>query len=170
MPPTEIDLRDIVTAAAGELEAVTETAAAKQPGPGKWSAKEIVGHLIDSAANNHQRFVRARFQEDLVFAGYEQDEWVRAQRYQDEAWPTLLTLWRTYNLHLANVIAATPQDVRMRERPRHNLHEIAFRTVSVEQPATLEYFMRDYVDHLVHHLRQIAALVGAPRSVAGTTR
>ena len=45
----------------------------------KWSPREIVGHLIDSAANNHQRFVRAQFTDDLVFSGYQQAEWVGVQ-------------------------------------------------------------------------------------------
>ena len=48
----------------------------------KWSAKQIIGHLVDSAANNHQRFVRAQFSDDLVFPGYDQEEWVRVQRYE----------------------------------------------------------------------------------------
>ena len=155
MPDYAEDLRATVLAAWASLAAIPDEAAARRPGPGKWSAKEIVGHLIDSAANNHQRFVRAQFQDDLVFAGYAQDAWVAAQRYQDAPWQDLLTLWRAYNLHIARLIEAMPVEVRLRERRRHNLHELAWQPVPAGTPTTLDYFMRDYVGHLHHHLRQI---------------
>ena len=103
--------------------------------------------------------MRAQCQDDLIFAGYEQDAWVSAQRYQDSPWKGLLDLWREYNLHIARVMEAVPDDVRMRERRRHNLHELAWRAVPEDRPATLDYFMRDYVDHLHHHLRQISGQV-----------
>ena len=155
------DLRDTVTRTAAYLLGVPPEAAARRPAPEKWSAKEIVGHLIDSASHNHQRFVRAQFQDDLVFPGYAQADWVRAQRYQEAPWPGLVTLWRDYNFHVARVMAAVPPEVRFREHRRHNLHEVAWQPVPADQVATLDYFMRDYVGHLKHHLRQIAALVGA---------
>lgn len=88
------DLRETVDRAAEQLLEVSEEAAAVRPSPGRWSAKEVVGHLIDSAAHNHQRFVRAQWQERLVFAGYEQDAWVAAQRYGDAPWVELVVLWR----------------------------------------------------------------------------
>lgn len=153
------DLRDTVDRVARELLEIDADAAARRPRPGAWSPKEIIGHLIDSAANNHQRFVRAQWQEDLVFPGYRQEEWVTAQRYQDAPWPELVTLWRDYNRHLARVMAAVPREVRERAHRNHNLDEIAWRTVPVSQPATLDYFMEDYVAHLRHHLRQIQAIL-----------
>ena len=67
------DLRRAVGEAVPVLLAIDEAASARPPAPDKWCPREIVGHLIDSASNNHQRFVRARFQDDLVFPGYEQD-------------------------------------------------------------------------------------------------
>jgi hypothetical protein len=149
------DLRTAVDEACRSLSAMSDEVAARRPAPGKWSPKEIIGHLIDSAAHNHQRFVRAQFQEDLVFPGYAQDEWVSAQRYQDAPWAEILELWRAYNRHIARLIEAMPAEVRTRERRRHNLHEVAFRTVPADRPTTLDYFMRDYVLHLHHHLRQI---------------
>jgi hypothetical protein len=152
------DLRSTVTRAAAALWDVPEHAAARRPA-GKWSAKEIIGHLIDSAANNHQRFVRAQLQEDLIFTGYEQDAWVSAQHYQEEPWHDLIALWRSYNLHIARVIETMPADVRLRERRRHNLHELAWQPVPADRATTLDYFMRDYVGHLRHHLAQIQTLV-----------
>jgi DinB superfamily len=149
------DLKATVLAASETLAAIPDEVAARKPGPGKWSPKEIIGHLIDSAANNHQRFIRAQLQDDLVFDGYAQDDWVSAQRYQEAPWQDLLTLWRAYNLHIARLIEAMPDEVRLRERRRHNLHELAWKPVPAGTPTTLDYFMRDYVQHLHHHLRQI---------------
>jgi hypothetical protein len=90
-----------------------------------------------------------------VFPGYAQDEWVAAQQYQQAPWAELLALWRSYNRHIARLMEAMPAEVRMRERRRHNLHELAWRTVPADCPTTLDYFMRDYVLHLHHHIRQI---------------
>lgn len=149
------DLTTSVRAAWARLVDVPDADAARSPAPGKWSAKQIIGHLIDSASNNHQRFVRARWMDDLVFVGYEQDAWVDAQAYQDAPWRELLDLWLAYNLHLARVMRATPDDVRLRGHLRHNLDRLAFRPVPPEAPATLDYFMRDYVAHLKHHLAQL---------------
>jgi hypothetical protein len=157
------DLRTTVTTTADALAAIADGVAARRPAPGKWSAKEIIGHLIDSAENNHGRFVRAQLQDDLVFQGYAQDEWVAVQRYQDAPWHALLTLWREYNLHIARVMEAVPAQVRLRQRTRHDLHEIGWMTIPVDQPATLDHLMRDYVGHLHHHLSQIQALLAAPR-------
>jgi hypothetical protein len=69
-----------------------------------------VSHLIDSAANNHQRFVRACRGEDLRFEGYAQDAWVAAQAYESAHWDEIVTLWRTHNLHLAYVMDQTQSD------------------------------------------------------------
>lgn len=152
------DLRNTVTRVAALLAGVPEEIAARRPAPGKWSAKEVVGHLVDSASNNHQRFIRAQFQDDLVFPGYDQDEWVALQHYQEASWSHLLTLWRDFNLHLAHVMTVTTPEQRLRERQRHSLDRIAYQTVPLDRPATLDAFMRDYVDHLHHHVRQLRDL------------
>ena len=144
-----------VEAEAGRLLALGEGESGRRPAGGGWSAKETVGHLIDSAANNHQRFVRAQYKDDLVFDGYEQDEWVGAQHYAEAPWARLVELWRLYNLHLAHVVARVPAAQLSRPRHPHSLHRIAFRLVDEREPATLEYLIRDYVEHLKHHLGQI---------------
>lgn len=151
----EGDLRAAVEAATPRLLALTEAEASRAPAPGKWSPKEVIGHLVDSASNNHQRFVRAQFTDDLVFPGYAQEAWVAAQRYAAAPWTELVELWRSFNLHLARVIEAIPPSVRLGERRRHNLDELAWKAVPREEPTTLEYFLRDYVAHLNHHLGQI---------------
>ena len=155
MQPYVEELRQVVGRATPALLAISDEASAQPQAPGKWSPREVIGHLIDSASNNHQRFVRAQFQDDLVFPGYDQDAWVRLQQYQNAPWIELVTLWRAFNMHLAHMMAATPETQRRRQRHSHNLDEIAFRTLPREQTATLEYFMSDYVGHLRHHLRQV---------------
>jgi len=154
-PPCATRLREVIAASEPRLRAISTEASARRPAPGKWSPREIIGHLIDSASNNHQRFVRARWQDDLVFPGYAQDDWVALQRYQDAPWEELLDLWASFNRQIARLMAAVPEDARLRPRPKHNLHEIAWQTVPRDRPATLDYFMTDYVGHLEHHLRQI---------------
>jgi len=121
----------------------------------EWSAKQVLGHLIDSAANNHQRFVRAQFTDDLVFATYDGDQWVDAQKYNDAFWTDLVDLWRAYNLHLVRIVSLIPENVLTQERDKHNFDQIAFRTLERTNPTTLEYLIRDYLVHLKYHLDQI---------------
>jgi hypothetical protein len=149
---------ELVTAvgdATARLRAMSDAEAERRPAPGKGSPKEVIGHLIDSASHNHQRFVRAQWQDDLVFAGYKQDEWVATQKYQEAPWPELVDLWAAYNYHLARVMKVTPSHVRLRRHDRHNLHMVAWQPVPADQSTSLDYFMRDYVGHLRHHLGQI---------------
>ena len=148
------DFEETIRNAAVRLQKISEEDSSKH-NDGEWSQREILGHLIDSAANNHQRFVRAQFKDDLVFPGYEQEQWVNAQKYNDELWPDLIELWRSYNLHLLHVVAVIPENVLTQQRDKHSLDQIAFRAVDQNAPATLEYLIRDYLDHLKHHLDQI---------------
>jgi hypothetical protein len=154
-PGFATDLRQTVLQAAERLRTMSEEDAARRPEPAKWSPKEIIGHLIDSASNNHQRFVRARFRADLRFEGYDQDMWVDAQDYRSAPWPGIVDLWAAFNLHLAHVMETTSPELLRVPRRDHNLDRIAWETVPADEPVTLEYFMRDYVAHLKHHLRQI---------------
>ena len=102
------DFRQTIDAASKELLLIPTEQNQNPRAAGKWSPKEIVGHLIDSASNNHQRFVRAQFTDDLVFAGYEQEGWVRAQNYQGENWAELVQLWKLYNQHILHLMSAYP--------------------------------------------------------------
>jgi hypothetical protein len=152
------DFGRTIEEAAERLRGMSEAEAAARDAPGAWSAKETLGHLIDSAANNHQRFVRAQFREDLDFEGYVQDEWVAAQHYQDAPWARLVELWRLYNLHLLHVVSRIPAEVLDAPRRPHSLDRIAFRLADAREAATLGYLIRDYVEHLKHHLGQIQAV------------
>src|SRR5436305_7352967 len=103
-------LRERVEGAVPRLRAMPEAEVAHKPAPGRWSKKEILGHLIDSASNNHQRFVRAQLDGALTFPGYEQEGWARCQGYAAADWSLLVELWAAYNRHLAEMIARIPAD------------------------------------------------------------
>lgn len=151
----DYNLKEVVLAAFEQFITIEEKDTEKRPAPDKWSAKEIIGHLIDSASNNHVRFVNAQDSDDLIGHGYDQDAWVIAQNYQAVNWHDLIILWRQLNLHIAHLMEQTPDNVRHKERTNHNLHKIAFYTVQENEPTTLDYFMQDYVVHLKHHLGQV---------------
>jgi hypothetical protein len=149
------DFGETIETAAARLLQISEERSAVPRVAGKWSRKEIMGHLIDSAANNHQRFVRAQFTDELVFPGYEQNAWVQSQRYQEKDWRELVSLWRLYNRHILHIMKVTPEETRLKLRHKHNLNLIASDTISESEPVTLDFFMRDYVDHMKKHLGQI---------------
>jgi hypothetical protein len=111
---------------------------------GKWSKKEIIGHLIDSASNNHQRFVRAQLVSNLSFPEYEQEKWVKLQNYQGEPWIELIELWKNYNLHLLHIVSAIPE-------------EIMNRTCKIgdKESVSLLLLFNDYINHMKHHMDQV---------------
>lgn len=163
------DFRQTLSLATDRFELISEQQSQTPRAEGKWSPREILGHLIDSAANNHQRFVRAQFTDDLVFAGYEQTRWVEVQRYQDELWSDLVQLWQLYNRHILHIIEKTPAEQRTKLRAKHNLHQIASDLLKEDEPVTLEWFMRDYLDHMKKHLGQIFESVPTAQSVSPAT-
>src|SRR5581483_11097823 len=95
------DLRELVGDCEAKFLTIRDADAGRSPGRDKWSRKQILGHLIDSAANNHQRFIRMQLTPDLRFPGYEQNDWVRLNHYAKRPWKELVTLWAAYNRHLA---------------------------------------------------------------------
>ena len=149
------DFRTTITNAAARLSALDEEEASRPRAEDKWSAKQIIGHLIDSAANNHRRFVLAQLTDHLAFEGYAQNDWVRVQHYDAAPWAQLVALWQAYNLHLLHVMANADPVKLQTPCTQHTLDRIAWQTVSQSEPVTLEYLMRDYIGHLKHHLRQI---------------
>jgi hypothetical protein len=138
------DLLSTVNHAQSLLEAIPESKASAKPQPNKWSPKEVIGHLIDSASNNHQRFVRAASKRELTFPGYEQDVLVTLVRPNDANWELLVRLWESYNRYLAHVIAHLPESAA----------EVSC-MIGENRPATLRFLAEDYVAHLKHHLNQI---------------
>jgi DinB superfamily len=149
------ELKRTIEATTPKLLNISESESERARAVGKWSPKEILGHLIDSAANNHIRFVKAQFDDDLIFPGYDQERWVSTQRYNAERWKELVELWRQYNSHLAHVVEGIPGEILQKRRARHNLHQVAWQAVPESEPTTLEYFVQDYIAHMKNHLRQI---------------
>ncbi len=143
------------------LEGLLDAQASQKPTPGKWSAKEILGHLIDSACNNHRRFVIAQRMDNLVFDGYDQEHWVAAQHYQSASWQDLIKLWKQYNDHIARIIDLIPSDLLEKKHQTHNMHMVAWKTIPENEPVTLHYFIDDYINHMEHHLNQIIELPGS---------
>ena len=125
------------------LAAISESVAAEKPGP-KWSRKEELGHLIDSAANNHLRLVRAALEPHYLGPSYDQDACVTLHGYQVLPWPDLLELWRRYNLLLAELIARIPSGKLQTQC-----------SVGGNAPVTLQFLIEDYVLHLRHHVDHI---------------
>ena len=140
------NLRDTVNEATSWLNSISDDETARATAPDKWSRKEIIGHLIDSASNNHQRFVRGQLADHYTSAHYAQNDWVSLQHYRDAEWLSLVALWREYNLHLARIIESTPDDVAQRHR---------IQLVDSNEAQSLGWWMSDYVGHLKHHLEQI---------------
>jgi hypothetical protein len=149
------DFRQTIDTSAARLRQISEREAGQPRAEDHWSSKQIIGHLIDSAANNHARFVLGQLKDDLIFPGYDQNGWVKTNHYQESAWAQLIDLWRAYNLHLHHLMSHADGARLSTPCTLHTLQEIAFKTVPQSSPMTLEYLMKDYVDHLKHHLAQI---------------
>jgi len=137
-------LKDVVEGARSELGGYSDSAAANPIQSGGWSRKQVLGHLIDSASNNHQRFVRALIQDELTWPDYDQPGCVRVQRYQEARWVDLIELWTSYNRFLAHVLAGIPES---------KLKTVC--RIGKDDPITLEELAIDYLRHMQHHLEQI---------------
>ncbi len=137
-------LRFAVRTLPGVLSRFSEAESEQRTSPERWSKKEVIGHLIDSTTNNHQRFVRGQIVSGQEFPGYEQEQWVRIQQYQAARWQDLIELWRAYNSHLLHVAE------RMSEEGKR-----AVCRVGGGAEVTLAGLFVDYVDHLEHHLRKM---------------
>jgi DinB family protein len=147
------ELSHVISSAESVLKQVSEEESSKPILTGGWSRKQVLGHLIDSASNNHQRFVRAALQGSLDFPGYDQQDWVRVQAVEEAHWPTLVTLWASYNRHLAHIIAHLPP-AKLESACR----------IGSNEPVTLRFIAQDYLRHLLHHLAQLGAIVPASRT------
>jgi hypothetical protein len=137
-------LRDLVADAGPRLLRMSEEHVSAKAHAEKWSIKEILGHLLDSASNNHQRFVRMQLKRDIGLFGYEQVQWNAVQKYQLEDWTSLVNLWTSYNTHLAHVIE------HVNPGSLENTCDMG-----ENNPAKLRFVIEDYVRHVQHHLEQI---------------
>jgi DinB superfamily len=138
------ELLRVIDAAEPRLREISEADSRTPVLAGGWSRKQVIGHLIDSASNNHQRFVRAMLAESLEFPGYDQAGNVRVQAVQEADWLLLVSLWASYNRYLAHLFVQLPED---------KLGTVCH--IGDREPVTLAFLADDYLVHLLHHLGQI---------------
>ena len=143
MKKISAQLQDIVLVSSDKMKKMSSGDWEFRKTPEKWSKKESLGHLIDSAANNHQRFVRAQYGNKTPIS-YDGDAWVKTQDYNTEPALVLVELWKYYNIHLAHVISKIPSD-------KYN----ALFYADAKEPVTLDWIVNDYIKHLEYHLKQI---------------
>jgi DinB superfamily len=120
---------------------------------GGWTRKQLVGHLLDSAANNRQRFVRAAIEGQYAGPGYAQEAWVTAHGYENQSWETLLRWWQAEQEILAAVVDRIGEE-----------RLDASCTVGSGAPVTLRFLIEDYLTHHRHHVGQIAEGVASSLS------
>jgi DinB superfamily len=130
------------------LVTISEAEASVPEREGKWSAKQIIGHLIDSAVNNLARIVRMQIETSPSLSGYEQMEWVSLQHYAEREWAQVLALWFALNEHVEWAIAHIEKT------------KLANRGVVEGEPLTLGFLIADYVAHMEHHLRAMRLWLG----------
>lgn len=141
------ELHNLLSVLPGELAKISDGEAARLRSDGGWSRKQILGHLIDSATVNHQRFLRAQLETGFSFL-YEQNQWVELQRYQQRSWSELIAIWTALNRHLLYTIDSLAEDKLQNLCGRGNEQ-------NDDGPWTLAYRIPDYLHHMQHHLEQI---------------
>ncbi|HTQ66218.1 MAG TPA: DinB family protein [Puia sp.] len=139
-------LEKIIAEYSVRLRAIDDDIYAYKPQPEKWSKKEILGHLVDSAQNNLRRFIVSQYEEPSYIV-YNQDKWVTISNYQQYQIRDLIELWILLNKHICIILANTPTEMAMRECITNN-----------QQPHTIEWLAGDYIKHLLHHLHQVLEL------------
>ena len=144
LEPATTRFRNLLEAAARTLALVDEHQAALPARPGGWCPKQILGHLIDSVSNNHQRFVRALIQPELDWPSYEQERWVNTQHYATAGWDVLVRLWTSYNQHLLWIVLHIPEEKTG-----------TICRIGTHAPMTLRELIAGYLDHMENHLKQI---------------
>ena len=145
MQPIILNLEKFIHVYAPRLAAVPEAVYSDKPLAEKWSKKEILGHLVDSAQNNIRRFIVAQV-EDGPTIGYAQDAWVVCSNYQSYPIGDLVTLWTLLNRHMVIILKQMSPAAAQRMCSMGG------------QPQSLEWVAADYCNHLLHHLHQILDL------------
>ncbi|MEP6595330.1 MAG: DinB family protein [Ginsengibacter sp.] len=144
MQSIALELESIIDQHITALKAIPESKMIYKPAPSKWSKKEILGHIVDSAQNNIRRFIVAQYDENPTIA-YNQDKWVAIANYQHYDVSNLINLWYLLNKHLGFILKNTSQEMAQRKCQTEDLH-------------TLEWLAQDYIKHLRHHLHQVLEL------------
>jgi hypothetical protein len=144
MNSTASELLTIVNEYLPRLNTLNEEQVSIKPLPNKWSKKEIIGHLIDSAENNIRRFIVAQYEDNPMII-YKQDNWVNINNYQSYELNDLIQLWYLLNKQICFILNNTSEEMLQRTCQTETLHSI-------------EWLANDYIKHLKHHLHQILDL------------
>jgi hypothetical protein len=137
-------LNEIIDDHLSSLRSVGQEEFYFKPSPTKWSKKEILGHLVDSAQNNIRRFIVAQYDERPKIV-YNQDKWVAVTNYQQYELTDLIDLWYRLNKHICHVLTFMPEETNKRQVETEQLHD-------------LRWLAQDYIRHLLHHLHQVLDL------------
>jgi hypothetical protein len=138
-------LKNIVEQEVLRFEKISDEDWSFRPSPEKWSKKEILGHLCDSALTNIRRFVITQYKENENIV-YDQDWWVKAQNYQNIPVLEVINLWKFLNLQIVHTVENIPDEA---------LKRTCDTTKVKPQSFTLEFIIQDYIDHLQYHLKAI---------------
>jgi uncharacterized damage-inducible protein DinB len=141
-------LRALIDRLPARLAKVSDDQAQRKRSSTEWSIKEELGHLLDSAANNHQRIVRTQLEDSPAMPGYDGDEWVALHRYQEREWSSLIAIWADLNRQLLAAAEAVPDSAWSRTC-----------TIADSAPLTLKFVFDDYLDHMLHHVRHMGVEV-----------
>ena len=146
MEKTIKELQQIIDMFSQKISAIPEAEFSAKHAPNKWSKKEVLGHLIDSAQNNLRRFICGQYETTPPKIVYEQDFWVQAIGYQEKRSSDVILLWRLVNDQICSVLQTMPAS---------NYNRMCDTSKQTEQFHSLQWLAEDYVKHLKHHLNQI---------------
>ncbi len=138
-------LKNIIDAELQRFQTISEEEWNYKATPEKWSKKEIIGHLCDSAFTNIRRFVVTQYKENENII-YDQNIWVKAQNYQNVPVSELINLWKALNYQIVHIVENIPDEA---------LQRTCDTTKTEPRRVTLEFIIKDYVDHLHHHLKAV---------------
>ena len=144
MQTIALDLETIIDRHLPALKAIPESEYTFKPSPEKWSKKEILGHLIDSAQSNIRRFILAQYEDEPKII-YNQDKWVAIANYQQWDIADLINLWYLLNRQISIILKNTPSEMYQRKCLTQSMH-------------TIEWLAKDYIKHLLHHLHVVLNL------------
>ncbi len=142
------ELNKIIEDHLSDLRSVSQEEFHFKLSPAKWSKKEILGHLVDSAQNNIRRFIVAQYDERPKIV-YDQDKWVALTNYQQYPLTDLINLWYQLNKHICQVLTFMPTEISKRQVQTEELHD-------------LRWLAEDYIRHLLHHLHQVLDIEPVP--------
>jgi hypothetical protein len=154
-------LRAAVDEGAALFDGASEEMTTRRPAPGAWCARDVIGHLIDSACNNQRRFVVNQRTERLAVDPYDQEAWVSSSNHAGTPAAELVPTWRAYNRQIARIIEHIPDETLNQPRGPIADYQFPYLDYRPSDSATLRDLIEDYVGHIHHHLRQIRRLLSS---------